>query len=82
MVSLTFDLTLTISFISFHSPYTSPFVVMLLDPLVNSIVVDIFKTLIANPYTNQKIEQRLLPTLTSILNAPNHKDLSGLLTVF
>ena len=51
------------------------------DPVINSIVIDIFKILISNTHTNQKIEQRLVPTLTSILNAPSTKDLSGLLTV-
>jgi hypothetical protein len=38
------------------------------DPLVNSIVCDLLKKLITNPYTNIKIEQRLMPTLTSIIS--------------
>lgn len=61
------------------------------DPLVNSIVTDLLKTLINNPFTNEKIEQRLMPTLISIINATTasssakgdseKKDFSSLLTV-
>lgn len=58
------------------------------DPLVNSIITDIIKTLINNPYTNAKVESRLMPTLISILNttstakqnSPDQKDFSNLLT--
>ena len=58
------------------------------DPLVNSIITDILKTLIQNPNTNTKIEARLMPTLLSILNtklvpkldAEDQKDYSTLLT--
>jgi hypothetical protein len=41
------------------------------DPVLNSIVIDIFKIFINNPYTNAKVEQRLLPTMASILNIQN-----------
>jgi hypothetical protein len=41
------------------------------DPVVNSIVMDIFKIFINNPYTNCKVEKRLLPTIASILNLEN-----------
>ncbi|RNA14456.1 importin-9 [Brachionus plicatilis] len=55
------------------------------DPLVNSIITDIIKILIKNKYTNQRIEERLMPTLISILNSslsPKSDDtnFSGLLT--
>jgi len=61
------------------------------DPLVNSLITDIIKSLINNPYTISKVEQRLLPTLISILNTTlnsqsehnngDQKDLTSLLTV-
>ena len=63
---------------------------LILDPLVNSLITDILRTLINNPYINSKVEQRLLPTLTSILNTTlvpkmddpnNQKDFANLLTV-
>ena len=38
------------------------------DPLVNSIVTDMIKCLLANAHINDKVQQRLLPTLTSILS--------------
>lgn len=71
-----------------------PFVIALFiknttDPLVNSLICDIIKSLLTNPYTNEKMEQRLLPTLVSILNttisskqqANNEpKDFSAILT--
>jgi len=41
------------------------------DPMQNSIVADIIRILIANPLTNPKIEQRLVPTLVSIINNAN-----------
>jgi len=60
-----------------------------LDPLVNSIVTDIIKTVITNEYTYKKMEERLVPTLISILNQTlaslnnryEQKDVSCLLTV-
>lgn len=59
------------------------------DPLVNSIITDIIKVLINNPHTNNKVEQRLMPTLNSILtqtSAPQpdgeQKDYSNLITVY
>jgi hypothetical protein len=62
-----------------------------LDPLVNSIITDIIKILISNRYTNAKIEQRIIPTLVSILNTTTiskteventeQKDYSTLITV-
>lgn len=72
-----------------------PFVIALFiknttDPLVNSLICDIIKNLLANPYTNEKMEQRLLPTLVSILNTTiasklqannDQKDFSTILTV-
>lgn len=61
------------------------------DPLVNSLITDIIKSLINNPYTISKVEQRLLPTLISILNSTlnstseynnsDQKDFTSLLTV-
>lgn len=57
---------------------------------MNSLICDIIKSLLTNPYTNEKMEQRLLPTLVSILNttisskqqANNEpKDFSAILTV-
>ena len=59
------------------------------DPLVNSLITDIIKCLINNPFTVGKVEQRLLPTLSSILNTTltskteqtDQKDLTSLLTV-
>jgi len=61
------------------------------DPLVNSLITDIIKSLISNPFTIAKVEQRLLPTLVSILNTTStskseldnneQKDLTNLLTV-
>lgn len=58
------------------------------DPMVNSIITDIIKILICNPHTNAKVEQRLIPTLVSILNTTQgnpdeenyQKNLSTLLT--
>merc|ERR1719468_230799 len=51
----------------------SPFLIALFikntsDPLINSIITDTIKVVISNPYTNEKIEERIVPTLTSILN--------------
>lgn len=43
------------------------------DPMVNSIVTDIIKILICNQHTNEKMEQRLVPTLVSILNQSQAK---------
>ena len=60
------------------------------DPMVNSIITDLIKILINNHQTNTKIEQRLVPTLLSILNmthSPKNeeinekKNFSTLLTV-
>ena len=58
------------------------------DPLVNSIITDLLKTLINNPFINEKIEQRLVPALISIINVTTgskgdseKKDFSSLLTV-
>ena len=69
----------------------SPFLIALFikntsDPLINSIITDTIKVVISNPYTNEKIEERIVPTLTSILNTTmetknEHKDLSTLLMV-
>jgi hypothetical protein len=59
------------------------------DPLVNSLITDIIKCLIGNPFIIGKVEQRLLPTLNSILNQTltnkdhqtmDQKDLTSLLT--
>ena len=58
--------------------------------MVNSIITDLLKKLINNPYTSAKIEHRLMPTLVSILNtttAPENKstkeqgDFATLITV-
>lgn len=73
----------------------SPFLIALFlkntsDPLINSIITDTIKIIISNPYTNSKIEERIVPTLTSILTTTintkmnsecEQKDLSTLLTV-
>jgi hypothetical protein len=58
---------------------------VLKDPLVNSIITDIVKTLINNPYTYAKIELRMMPALISILNNTSmtgeKKDISSLISV-
>ena len=68
--------------------FNSNTLVVVADPLVNSIITDIIKTLINNSYTYSKIEQRMMPTLIGILNSnpkletgEEFKDLTSLLTV-
>lgn len=51
------------------------------DPVITSLVQDIFKELSQNELCQQPLQQRLLPTLNSILNAPSDKIPMGLQAV-
>lgn len=44
---------------------------MFSDPVIGSIVQDIFRELAENENCRQPLEDRLLPTLTSILQSPD-----------
>ena len=44
---------------------------MLADPLIGSIVQDIFRELAENENCRQPLEDRLLPTIASILHSPD-----------
>ena len=82
-------------FVATIEPKVTPLAIALFlkntnDPLVNSLVTDIIKCLINNPFTISKVEQRLMPTLFSIINSSitskleqntSQKDLTSLLTV-
>ncbi|XP_071438959.1 importin-9 [Hetaerina americana] len=51
------------------------------DPMVTMLVQDIFKTFCLNPLTVEPLQQRLIPTLVTILNAPDDKVSLGLVSV-
>jgi hypothetical protein len=49
------------------------------DPFIIVLVQDVFKELSQNPECLSPLQQRLVPTLVSILNAPADKIPSGIL---
>jgi hypothetical protein len=49
------------------------------DPVIIALVQDVFKELSQNPECLSPLQQRLVPTLVSILNAPADKIPSGIL---
>lgn len=51
--------------------------ILISDPVVVCLALDIFKELSQNPNTLAKLQQRLVPTLVSILNAPPEKVTGG-----